>query len=435
MSLRNKLFLDGLYTFVFRLVNVALSALLGIVTARALGPGGRGLYAMPMVDAALVSAAYAGLNTATSYFMLRRRAGRGVIAPALITVALFVALGVPASVVLARLEGAPWAALPAILSLPGTALLFVVYGYQMGINRVRMNTTYALLSTGLLFALVVVAFFTVGRQASAAIAAWVTAGNLFALAALAWMLRDARRLQTSERVPVREYASYALRIGGVSLISLLNYRADVYIVAVFAGPKVLGIYTLAVAAAEMVLQATQVTAIVSLPHIAGLESIQAAAALAARCVRNNVLISLITCAVLWVAAPPAVRLLYGPAFLPMIPAFRVLLIGVFVFSLGSPMSTYFTSRLGKPQISLGLAAISAIICIVVSVSSVPRFGMLGAAMGSTLGYIVGQGAAITAFVHMTRVSPAGMLVPRWSDVTAYIDASTSLIRRIRGLAS
>jgi O-antigen/teichoic acid export membrane protein len=218
------------------------------------------------------------------------------------------------------------------------------------------------------------------------------------------------------------------------LISLLNYRADVYIVATLLGAAQLGMYTLAVTAAEMLLAATQVTATVSSPKIGAMESARAAAELAARCVRHNVLIAAVTCGGLLIAAPIAIRILYGSAFSPMIPAFRILLLGVFALSLGSPMSTYFTIRMGKPQIPLQLAALSASICIVCALLLVGPYGLVGAALGSTLGYMIGQGTAIAVFMRIGRVRFANILIPRWSDVTAYADASSSLLRRLRRAA-
>jgi O-antigen/teichoic acid export membrane protein len=431
MSLRNKLFADGVYTFVFRLGNMAVAAALGILTARVLGPHGRGLYALPLVAFAVASAGYAGLNGATSFFMLRGKAGRGVLRPALIAAALFVAAGIPIALAVAISTHAPWAALAAIAALPSPAILGIFYGYQVGINRVRMNTTYALLNTLLMIACMLVAFAAFGRTPPAAIGAWVTGSDLFAAAALVWLFKDSRRLDEGA-VGVREFAGYAARVGTVSLISLLNYRADVYIVAMLTGPAQLGMYTLAVTAAEMLLAATQVTAVVSSPHIGGMESAQGAADLAARCVRHNVMIAFATCAVLSLVAPIAVRLLYGAAFTPMIPAFRILLVGVFALSLGSPMSTYFTIRLGKPQIPMMLAGLSAVVCIVVCLLTVRQFGLVGAALASTSGYIVGQGLAIGTFVRVSRVKFGTVLVPRWSDVTAYAYAGSSLWRRLRG---
>ena len=429
MSLRKRLVADGLFTFALRIVNMAASAGLGILTARVLGPHGRGIYALPMVDAALVSAGFSGLSLATSYFMLRRNAGRGVLRATFIAMIVFVLGGALATVAIAALTRNLWSCVPAMLSLPGPAALTVAYGYAVGTHRVRINTSLALVSTVMLALFMVTAFAVAGGTPTTSITAWVISSNVLAVAILVWIYRDSRRL-ASEVVRVTEYITYALRTGAVNIVALLNYRADVYIVAIFGGPTLLGMYTLAVAAAETLLTATQVTAVVTSPLVGSMDR-AAAAELTARCVRHNVIVASICCGALSIAAPFVVHLLYGKAFLPMVPALRVLLFGVFALSLGSPMSTFFTLRLGKPEISLILASISAVICIVVSILLVPRIGLIGAAIGSTLAYVLGQAAAIAYFGSISGISAGRMLIPQFRDLVVYAEIVAGLTRRLR----
>jgi O-antigen/teichoic acid export membrane protein len=429
LSLRKRLVADGLYTFTLRIVNMAASAALGILTARVLGPHGRGIYALPMVDTALVSASYSGLSLATSYFMLRRNAGRGVVRVSLLAMILFIVVGAMASVVVAALTHNLWSCVPAMLALPGPAALTVVYGYAVGTHRVRINTSLALVSTVLMALFMVAAFAIAGGTPATSITAWVVSSDVLAVAILIWMFRDSRKL-AYEGVRLREYVTYALRTGAVNVVALLNYRADVYIVAIFGGPTLLGMYTLAVAAAETLLTATQVTSVVTSPLVGSMDQ-EAAAELTARCVRHNVIVASVCCGALSIAAPFVVHLLYGAAFLPMVPALRVLLLGVFALSLGSPMSTFFTLRLGKPEVSLILASISATICIVVSVLLVPRMGLIGAAIGSTLAYILGQSAAIAYFGMISGISASRMLIPRFRDLVVYGEILIGLTRRLR----
>jgi len=429
LSLRKRLVADGLFTFALRIVNMAASAGLGILTARVLGPHGRGIYALPMVDAALVSAGFSGLSLATSYFMLRRNAGRGVLRATFIAMIVFVLGGALATVAIAALTRNLWSCVPAMLSLPGPAALTVAYGYAVGTHRVRINTSLALVSTVMLALFMVTAFAVAGGTPTTSITAWVISSNVLAVAILVWIYRDSRRL-ASEVVRVTEYITYALRTGAVNIVALLNYRADVYIVAIFGGPTLLGMYTLAVAAAETLLTATQVTAVVTSPLVGSMDR-AAAAELTARCVRHNVIVASICCGALSIAAPFVVHLLYGKAFLPMVPALRVLLFGVFALSLGSPMSTFFTLRLGKPEISLILASISAVICIVVSILLVPRIGLIGAAIGSTLAYVLGQAAAIAYFGSISGISAGRMLIPQFRDLVVYAEIVAGLTRRLR----
>jgi O-antigen/teichoic acid export membrane protein len=420
MLLRRRLFRDGVYTFATRFLTMLLAAALGVLTARILGTHGRGLYAMPMVFAGLATAAFGGLSTATSYFLLRRDAGRAIARATLITASLFVLVGACAAAVLAVISHALWAVPAAIISLPGPAAVMVVTGYVMGTHRVRHGAVLGAAGTAVTLVTVLVIFFAYGqRNVTGAIAGWLIGTNLIGLAAIIWMVFDIRNLPAGELSP-RAFTFYALRSGLVGLVSLLNYRSDVYLVAVLGTPAMLGMYTLAVSAAETLLGATQITAVVTAPHVGSMED-SAAASLAARAVRHNVLLAGVSCGALALVAPLGVYLLYGSAFMPVVPAMRILLIGVFALSLGSPMATYFTIRLGRPEVPLVLASSSALICIVTSILLIPRFGLVGAALASTVAYVAGQSAAIVWFASVARIDVRAMLVPRRSDLRSYLE--------------
>lgn len=433
MALRHKLFADGLYTIVFRIANMILAASLGILTARVLGSHGRGIYAMPMVNAGIVTAGFGGLSSAMSYFLLRREAGRAVLRAAAISTAVFLVVGALTTALLAFLSHATWAILPAVLYLPGPAAAMLVTGYATGTHRIRITTSLGVMSNVLLLTLMVLGFLFAGHVPSTAIAMWVIGPNLLAVGSVTWMILDSRRLPGGS-ASAWEYLRYAARSGAVALVSLLNYRADIYLVAVLGTPAMLGMYTLAVSAAETLLTVTQVTAVVTSPYIGSLAD-RAAAELAARSVRHNVLVSSIACGLLAIVAPIAVRVLYGEAFVPVVPALRVLLVGVFALSLGSPMSNYFTIRLGRPEVPLTLASISACVCIVMTYILLPRIGLIGAALGSTVAYFTGQSAAIAYFRYVSGISARTMLVPRPSDFKSYIEVASALLRRKRTVAS
>jgi O-antigen/teichoic acid export membrane protein len=411
-----------------RLLNMVLAAVLGILTARALGPDGRGIYAMPMVNAGLVSAGFAGITSGVSFYLLREGAGRSVLRPTFLTaVALFLA-GAGISTAAAYFAHAMWSALPAVLSLPASLALMIGGGYATGTRRVRAVTSQAVLSTVLMILFIGAGFLIFGRAPSVAIVGWIAGANALGIGILIWVLWDARKLPHGEDVPLIPYIWYTMRSASVNLVSLLNYRADIYIVALLGTPQMLGMYTVAVSAAETLLKATQVTAIVATPHVGSME-IDRAAALTARCVRHNVIVAGVCSVGLAIFSPLAVQLLYGAAFLPMVPALRILLLGVFALSLGSPMSSFFTIRLGRPEVALTLASVSAAICIALCFLLVPVYGLAGAAWASTAAYIFAQATAIRYFSVTTGITMSDVLLPKVGDISVYLSALGHLGRR------
>lgn len=409
---------DGLYTFVLRILNIGCAAGLGILTARALGPAGKGLYALPGIEAGLIVSAFSGLGSALSYFLLNRDPDRSVIRTSLLCSAAFVAAGAVAILPIALLSGQAWAALPAIVSLIPAAAVNLAAGYALGIKRVRYSTSIGVAVTVVTLVFMAAGFLIAGRTPPIAIAMWLLANIVVGIAAILAMLWHARTLKGSGSVGVLEYGKFAGKVGLVNLVSLLNYRADLYIVAILASAASLGLYTVAVSAAESLLVPTQVAALVTSPHIGSVDT-RAAAGLAAACVRNNLLVALVVCGAIYALAPPLIHLLYGAAFAGVIPVLRILLAGVFAMSLGSPMATYFTLKLGKPEVPLWLAGASAAICIAVSLALVPSLGITGAAIGSTCAYVLGQAAALWYFHRSTRLGFRVLLLPTAEDFAVY----------------
>jgi O-antigen/teichoic acid export membrane protein len=188
----------------------------------------------------------------------------------------------------------------------------------------------------------------------------------------------------------------------------------------------------AVSAAESLLVPTQATALVASPHIGSLDR-PTAARITARCVRNNLLLACILCAVIFILAPFLIELLYGAAFLPLVPALRILLVGVVALSLGSPVSSYYTLKLGKPEIPLVLAGSSAALCIALAVVLAPHLGIAGAAIASTVAYLVGQGLGIGYFAVKARVPIRDVLLPTADDFRTYSGFVRRMYRDAAGL--
>jgi O-antigen/teichoic acid export membrane protein len=417
----------GVQTLLLRIANAVFAALVGILVARLLGPSGKGLYSLPAIDAALMTSLYTGLSLATSYYLLRQRSGRGALSVAGAASVLFVIVGVFGVIVIAAVTKQLWAALPAALSLPASAAMMVANGYCYGINRVALANVLGLACTATVLVLMAAGLFIAGHLVWVAISAWVVAQNGVAAVALFLVVRHSRSLP-SERVPLSDFIVYAVKIGSVNLVSLLNYRADIYIVAAFTSTAALGLYTVAIAGAEAIQVLTQVVQQVTLPHIGSLDRSEAAR-FVARCVRTTLFPVVVVVILAAFALPMIVRLLYGVPFLAAVPSLRILLIGVAALYVGSLITNYLTLNLGRPHISLGIASISAAICIALSLVLVPRVGIIGGAIASSAAYLVGQIVALAVFRSQTSIGIAEMLWPRSSDLFGLYEAARRELSR------
>jgi O-antigen/teichoic acid export membrane protein len=319
---------------------------------------------------------------------------------------------------MAQLAHNAWASVPSVLLLPCNVPVMILLGYALGRKRIRWQTTYAVVSTAVLLAGMALTFIFFSRTAWAAVIAYVAISGVIAAGALAFVFYDARSLDY-RRVAVRDFALFAVRVGVVNFVTLLNYRADLYIVGLLATAAVLGQYAVAISAAEGLLVVTQVAAVATSPHVGSMNRNEAAQ-LTAQCVRATLAVALAICIAFFAIAPYVVRLLYGAAYLPMVPALRILLVGVMILSIGSALSNFFTLKLGKPEVALVSQVCAALACIAVSWVLVPRIGMVGAAGASAIAYLVSAGVQIGYFVKASNIPVIALLVPTAADVKSVI---------------
>jgi O-antigen/teichoic acid export membrane protein len=419
---------DAVYTFGGRIARTLLAVGLSVLVARVLGPHERGLYALPTaVYTGFVLAVFTGISLAVSYFLLNTDAGRDVIRAALLTGAVFTAGGAIPVVAMAILGHNAWACVPALLLLPANVPPMMVLGYSIGRKHIRWQTTFFIVTAALQLAAMAAAFLFFPHSAPVAVTAFVTISLVIAAACLIFVVRDARVLPPG-KVALVPFMLFAARVGIVNLVTLLNNRADLYVVALLATPAVLGEYAVAISAAESLLIVTQVAATVTSPHVGSMER-DAAAQLTAKCIRLTFVIAFLVCAAFYVVAPQLVGFIYGSAYLPLVPALRILLVAVLILSIGSPIGNFFTLKMGKPEVSLVSQICAATLCVVASWFLVPRIGMIGAASATAIAYLVGQAIALTFFTRTTKISLAGLLLPTRRDLDSYARLGRALVRQ------
>ena len=234
--------------------------------------------------------------------------------------------------------------------------------------------------------------------------AWVSGKAVVALmTALAALrhasLRDAALGNAGMTPPTWPHEwRFVATIGVTNVISLLNYRASLFLVERFHGLDVVGTYSVSVTVAELLwLLSSSVT--VSLYARIGHPERAVAAATAVRAVRINVLATLAAAPVLLVGAWWAVPWALGPSYAASLWPLAALLPGVAAYAAASSLSAFYTNHLGRPQLSGGIAALSLLISFSLGWWWVPLWGAVGAAAASSLGYIGAIAVAYGVFLR------------------------------------
>jgi O-antigen/teichoic acid export membrane protein len=404
----------------------------GIIVARALGPAGRGEYSI-VTSCALILVMLALAGMPSALVQARAKAGRSLedlysasivigIAGAVLAVGLgagFYLLGGSRILRVARPADLAWV----VVVTPPLLILnhWTVVAYLE--DRIKEFGLVSL-SGGVFFvAAIGLAKLTGQLTPSTAIALWVAATTL----PLLLMLRRRRlRFGSGLRDVTRGLLQFSLRSNVFTLGLVLVWRIDVVIVDWQRGLGELGLYSVAVALAEILMQFA-VSARIALTPMQG--SPHGRDELVGRICRiNRVMLAALASGglVMALGSGIVVRLAYGPAFGASAAALVWLLPGVIALLLQGPVLDYLVTE-GRVRDVTAVCLLALIVNVGIDLLFLPHNSFVVAAIASTVAYMLSCGLCMLLFLRLTGVGVVELMVVQRSDIDAVRALSRGLL--------
>jgi O-antigen/teichoic acid export membrane protein len=424
-----------LTTLSARVIVMGLALVSSIVLARALGPEGRGLFALVLLlpelakSVALLgfeqaNAVHAGLEPDRCRALTWQSVVTAMVVGGLVALAAicYVALGAPGLGM--TFNGPLWLyALPLAL-VPPYLLTDYWAAILRGMNRIFLLNLVEVAAKIVSLALILVWVVALGGGVGSAVGvhSTVVVAVVLVLGALLAYSGTLGR-PTFDRGLWKRTTRFALPAHCSSVMSYLNYRIDQIIIALLLPPDQLAYYVIATEIAERIWIIPGSIATALLPHLTN--SPQRDPALAAVIARHAILWTGTACLVLSAVAGFAVELLYSAAYAPTVAALRSLLPGIFALTVGKVLVAELLAR-KKILYTLWVSALSCSVNVTANFLLIPRMGIAGAGLASSLSYSVVALAVTLVYLRETGV-PWVALVPRPGDVLVYVN----LLRRLR----
>ncbi len=374
----------------------ALSGVTSIVIARTLGATRRGEWAVITSLAMLVgTGASLGLPAAAGFGAARTRdADRQ----------RFVQAALVASVLLAILAFGVYAIASKVIAPAGVDRRVVLLGGALAAASLLFAVTHqiALTTSPLVwFALAQVlpalALLTgvvaVGHELAieslillsagvTMLGAALSLGGVISQRALGARLLMRRAVELVETL--RPQISFAALTFGTVALTVVVQRVDVLLVAGLRDSRQAGLYAVAVQFGDVLLVVPGAIGflVFRLGAVSAVGHWDQTVALA----RATLLISVAGAAVMALAAPTLVSVLFGSQYAPSVPAVRWLLPGVVLLGLQSVISNYIASR-GRPRAVLVAWLLAAALGIGLDLVAIPALGISGAAAVSSVSYL------------------------------------------------
>ncbi len=248
----------------------------------------------------------------------------------------------------------------------------------------------------------VLAVYT-GLSLVSAVALWGTAFRWLGVR-WAWKLIERRVAAAMLGLGLKAYLA--------NILQFLSYRVDYWIVGFFAGFRTLGLYSLASSLAQVFWLLPKSAATVLLPVFASGER---------RDMESQALVGrLILCIGAAVAAAAAwlsswwIPLLFGKDFGEASRAFTILLIGGVPYTLSIVLASGLAAR-GLQGENTRASGWGFAATVFLDLLLIPRFGMMGAAVASSLSYLVTTGYVLWRFSRAFDIPVSRLLVIQPGD--------------------
>jgi O-antigen/teichoic acid export membrane protein len=232
-------------------------------------------------------------------------------------------------------------------------------------------------------------------------------------------LRAARGRTVSLAI-VRKALSLGLRGQMGNVATFLNYRLDVFVVNYYLTTNEVGLYSLGVLISEVIWQLPNAAAAATLSRTARTIEKGSPEFTCLVC-RQVFFLSCLSGFLLGLLSTWLVPLVFGAKFRPSVSVIWWILPGTVAFAVGKIMSADLLGR-GWPQYSAYFAVLTLFLTTALDVLLVPRIGIQGAAIASSIAYFFN--AVLVGWVLRRKLSVTwkALLVPSLAELDMYKQA-------------
>ena len=383
-------------TFAGRVLLVLLGIASSVLTARALGPAGRGILATLGALAGIgLQLGNLGLHASNTYQVSRRPDLLGPLWANSVRTA--VALGFSLALliwIVARIFPPVLGGIPSPYLIPAAAAI----PFQL-LARFGLNLVVGTGRTGLFNALEVC--FRAAGVAGLAIVLLALGGGIGSVlllnlgvavagaGVLAVALRRLRRGTGSaggggDLALFRSSVGYGARSYAAAMLAFLIVRSDMLLVNALRGTGDAGVYSIAVQIADLIYLLPASIGLVLFPRLS--RHGEGDPLFALKVTRHTAFLLALLCAAAALLARPAIGLLYGEAFTPAAVALWWLLPGIWAYGVCNQIATQLAST-GMPMAAVVVWAPPLALNVALNLAWIPRWGIAGAAAASSLCYI------------------------------------------------
>ncbi|MDD5639085.1 MAG: flippase [Candidatus Pacebacteria bacterium] len=422
------------FTLGSRIITLFFSLLVGIIVARTLGPSGKGLLAVvAMVGTVAVSLGNLGIRAFNTYAVSNKSVEKkNIIGNSFWTGLILGVIGFVVISVLALNFPVFFRNIPRsylllyLISLPFLFWSNFFSGILTGEQKFRKLNIFSIITQAINL-IGVILLLLVFKLDVFYVLLWYALINIIsALLPMGFVfLKNGIFLGLNLKV-LKATLNYGIRICLTGIFSLLILRIDLYMVNFFKGMAESGLYSLASTFGDIFFIVPYSIVTVMFPKINAENRSKKESV--AKYSRLSLLSVLIMAVGVLLFIKLFIGLLYGQEFLPSVQPILLLLPGLIALSTSTVLSQYFLST-GYPFKLTICWFLATILNIVLNFLYIPQYGMIAAAISSTITYLLVFGFHYYFFYKETKMGFYDVFVPRKDEIKSILERIYGFLRK------
>lgn len=260
---------------------------------------------------------------------------------------------------------------------------FLMYEFGMkiplGLQEFKSFNQYQLVKPITLFALLILSSNLFDAQFNLVL--FLIGISWLIPAAIIWLRQVPFDFGFNKEITLRSIG-YGVKVMLNNLLQFLIYRADILLIGFFLSQTEVGWYYIAVIVAERLLYLTQATAMIFLPAASHSDEQYKKTPILTR---TNLFVVVIASIFVALLSPWFIPVLFSESYVNAILPLILLLPGIASLSVVKILFADFAAR-GIPQYSTYVSTVNFCLNIVLNLYLIPRMGIVGAALSSSISY-------------------------------------------------
>lgn len=226
----------------------------------------------------------------------------------------------------------------------------------------------------------------------------------------------------------KQSIEYGFKSYLANMITFLNYRLDTFLIKALSKSTIaVGQYGVSVSLAEQVWVFASAISSVMFPYVTSIESDEEKSKVTSTTFKIVMVVTFFAIAVLFFASN-LIGIIYGADYYGSITPLKILLIGIFSLSLGKILANDIAAR-GKPELNALSNLVGLVVNVVLNIALIPKFGISGAAMATSISYTLTAIIFLISFLKLTGLSLKELFIFNKDEINVFVSFINKFFKR------